>query len=74
MDINELRTRYEELDRMARKAVAAIDALASESEGVTGLHRNGDVAEWNSLFQGGHFEDWLMDVDALRVKLTESGT
>lgn len=72
MDIHELRNRYEELRGMAEKAVAAIDALASESTGVIGLHRNGDVANWDSLFQGGQFEDWLMDVDGLRVRLTET--
>jgi hypothetical protein len=37
----------------------AIDDLASDSAGVAGLHRNGDIAPWETLLQGGEFEQWL---------------
>jgi len=33
-----------------------VQGLMSESEGVAGLHRNGDVADWASLDEGGRFE------------------
>lgn len=36
--------------------VADIQGLMSESEGVAGLHRNGDVAPWDELEPGGRFE------------------
>ena len=45
-----------------RAALAGVlrsfDDLVAESYGVTGLHRNGDVAPWNELLEGGHFEEW----------------
>ena len=37
--------------------------LINESEGVAGLHRNGDVAEWDSLISG-NFSAWLSKFDA----------
>lgn len=33
--------------------------LVANSEGVAGLHLNGDVAEWGSLLPGGAFGAWL---------------
>lgn len=36
--------------------VADIQGLMSESEGVAGLHRNGDVAPWDELEPGGRYE------------------
>ncbi|SDI28805.1 hypothetical protein SAMN04487867_104109 [Vreelandella titanicae] len=38
----------------------SINDLIRESQGVAGLHKNGDVAEWESLLEGGHFEGWLL--------------
>lgn len=72
IDYHELLNRYEELQRLSTKAVEAIDRLVSQSEGVYGLHKNDDGAPWDDLFQGGHFESWLKDVDALRVRLQET--
>lgn len=34
--------------------------LIESSEGVYGLHLNGDPAAWNELLAGGRFEGWLM--------------
>ena len=47
-----------------------IDGLISESEGVAGLHLNGDVADWGVLVPGGRFErlSALDDVRALAAK------
>lgn len=36
-----------------------IEALMADSEGVTGLHHNGDVATWEELGEGGRFSDWI---------------
>lgn len=47
-----------------RKGLDAVDALISQSEGVIGLHLNGDTASWQSLQTGGQFEEWLIDFDA----------
>ena len=43
---------------------------APNSEGVTGLHQNGDVAEWPDILEGGSFGEWLMSVEVLRNVLT----
>jgi hypothetical protein len=46
-----------------------LDALVDNSEGVAGLHLNGDVASWESLREGGRFETWLMRMDQARAFL-----
>jgi hypothetical protein len=46
-----------------------LDALIDSSEGVAGLHLNGDVASWGSLRKGGRFETWLMRMDEARAFL-----
>ena len=46
-----------------------LDALIDSSEGVAGLHLNGDVASWESLCKGGRFETWLMRMDEARAFL-----
>lgn len=38
----------------------SINDLIGESEGVAGLHKNGDIASWGDLLEGGHFEGWLL--------------
>ena len=40
--------------------VNSLTVLIQESNGVSGLHRNGDVATWGELTEGGRFEDWLV--------------
>ena len=51
---------HEALDRL----IFDIKALAAESEGVAGLHQNGDVAPWSDLLEGGEFSPWLGDAIA----------
>ena len=41
----------------------ALNQLQESSEGVAGLHLNGDVAPWDELREGGRFEEWLMVFD-----------
>ncbi len=48
----------------------AIISLADQSEGVAGLHLNGDIAPWESLFPGGEYEDWLgKDLEDARLAI-----
>ena len=49
--------------------VDAVDALAGDSEGVGGLHMNGDLAPWNELLPGGQFEEWLKPLESARAVL-----
>lgn len=49
--------------------VRAILSLVSESEGVVGLHRNGDVAAWEDLLPGGRYETWLGEALASAQKV-----
>ena len=59
----ELKKINKELLAALEKVVSDITALSESSYGVHGLHRNGDLAPWSSLFSGGFFEDWLLSVD-----------
>jgi len=47
-----------------RKGLEAVAAVIDNSDGVNGLHLNGDLATWASLRTGGRFESWLLDFDA----------
>ena len=42
-------------------AINAVQDLIDNSEGVSGLHLNGDIAEWHTLLEGGRFEEWLYE-------------
>lgn len=46
-----------------RDAHNAMLGLINSSQGVYGLHLNGDGAPWDSLRTGGQFEAWLLDFD-----------
>lgn len=51
-----------------------VQSLIDSSEGVSGLHLNGDFAPWDELTKGGRFEDWLVrlaDAQAI-IKQVES--
>ena len=72
---DELVQMNQELLAALKQVVGDVRALADHSYGVHGLHQNGDLAPWNSLFSGGFFESWLLsvdDADALIAK-TEGG-
>ena len=53
---------FKECGRL-RNAVDAVEVLIGNSDGVSGLHLNGDIAPWESLRTGGRFESWLMALD-----------
>ena len=46
-----------------KAGLKAVENLIMESNGVIGLHLNGDIANWESLRTGGQYEDWLSDYD-----------
>lgn len=48
---------------VAKDALSSVDALIKESDGVVGLHLNGDVARWDELLIGGKSERWLFDYE-----------
>ena len=60
---DELVQMNQELLAALKRVVGDVRALADHSYGVHGLHQNGDLAPWNSLFSGGFFESWLLSVD-----------
>ena len=63
LDVAFYASRYAEaLEARVRELEAAVDAvrnLINNSEGVAGLHLNGDVAPWDELMEGGEYEAWL---------------
>lgn len=60
---DELVQMNQELLEALKQVVCDVRALADHSYGVHGLHHNGDIAPWGSLFAGGFFESWLLSVD-----------
>ena len=47
----------------AEAGIHAVRDLIADSEGVAGLHLNGDMAPWDELRTGGRFEEWLKPFD-----------
>lgn len=65
---DELVQMNKELLASLKMVVGDISDLATSSDGVCGLHQNGEIAGWQSLFSGGRFEEWLMSInDAERL-------
>lgn len=53
---DELRAKLAAVTNKAGELASDVRGLVDESEGVAGLHLNGDVADWDSLLPGGRFE------------------
>ena len=49
--------------------INAVRDLMNESEGVAGLHKNGDVAKWEDLEDCGKFCEWLFLFNAAEKDL-----
>ena len=47
----------------AKKGLRDIAELMGSSDGIYGLHRNGDPSPWSELREGGEFEKWLHDFE-----------
>jgi hypothetical protein len=68
-------TGYRKLAAELARALATVQTLMQESRGVDGLHRNGDVADWDWLVD----YDWMPDINSLldredvRALLKEDG-
>lgn len=58
--------RQADLAKAATAALRDIDDLVANSEGVSGLHLNGDVAPWSEIMDGGAYGAWLQSVERLR--------
>jgi len=64
-DYEALQKQNDELRANLAKYESALNSvidLIDNSTGVAGLHQNGEVAEWDSILAGGHFEEWLIDL------------
>jgi hypothetical protein len=46
------------------RLLSDIQALSDSSQGIDGLHLNGDCAPWVELLEGGHYSSWLGDAIA----------
>jgi hypothetical protein len=53
--------------------IKAVRSLINESQGVAGLHLNGDIVEWSELEAGGRSEEWLGDLNYSEDAITEKG-
>lgn len=53
-----------------RTLVDDLDDLIANSEGVAGLHVNGDIAPWRDLTMGGQYQEWLASLEAARETLS----
>lgn len=71
--VEEVRLENSKIRDAASCVLHDIDNLVSNSQGVIGLHKNGDVAEWSDILEGGTFEAWLMSIENLRNTLDNNG-
>jgi hypothetical protein len=55
-----------------RSGINAVSALIDNSQGVYGLHLNGDPSPWSELQEGGRFEEWLYEFDTARAAIGDS--
>jgi hypothetical protein len=58
-----LEARVKAADELAK----SVDDLIAHSDGVSGLHNNGDIAPWSDLEKGGSFGAWLSALEDYRA-------
>lgn len=68
---NDLARMYSSQLERQRAALIAVSELIDNSEGVYGLHLNGDPSPWDELRTGGRFEGWLLPFDAASAMSAE---
>ena len=71
-EIKRVQGRADEFEGALLALLSNIEGLIEESDGVTGLHLNGDVAPWDELLDGGRFEEW-MPLNGFRSLLSGAG-
>lgn len=54
-----------------RQLTKDISELIGLSEGVYGLHLNGDPSPWSDLLSGGRYEEWLASLEVAERLLSE---
>lgn len=59
--VNQVNSTLLEQNKVLCQGIQAVRELIEASEGVSGLHLNGDIATWEDLLVGGYLEDWLVD-------------
>lgn len=62
-DCHKLRQERDALAAYIQRLTRDIEELISETDGVAGLHLNGEAAPWCDLRKGGPFQEWLMSLD-----------
>jgi hypothetical protein len=67
--IGYLKSRTETSAALFAQGLEAVERLIADSEGVAGLHKNGDLAPWSELRTGGEFCEWLIVFDAALAEL-----
>jgi hypothetical protein len=60
-EVERLREALDKCSAALQRLHTDVEALMADSEGVAGLHHNGEVATWEELSQGGRFSDWIGD-------------
>ncbi len=71
-EVERLRARNERLEAVAKAAslgAESVRELMSNSRGVDGYHRNGDIAEWEEIEAGGRLE-CIAEFNALEAALS----
>lgn len=58
-----------EKNDLLKAGIGVVRELMDESIGVAGLHMNGDIATWDSLEEGGQFEEWLTGFNIAEMEL-----
>lgn len=70
--IRDLQARCDRYKAALGRLVGDLDGLISQSDGVSGLHLNGDIAQWDELLYGGTYETWLMSLEVARKALEDT--
>ncbi|MGZ5077009.1 MAG: hypothetical protein ACXV9R_10335 [Methylobacter sp.] len=62
LDLQKQLSDLQNREKLYLSGLDAVESLINNSQGVCGLHLNGDIAPWDELRSGGQF-NWLSDFD-----------